>query len=178
MQLCESLEELLNVNGELRSEGQAMWTLLGGILGQVPSIPLHPPASPPPDFCICLALLATISCLKSLRKSPLQISALSLIMICDWDESRLQVATHMAHSGVILRSVIALLFVKILSFALTDWPVICHEVRPDCGGKSCLSLLAPMATTSPRCATTGDGSFNECEMQSAEVHCEISILLR
>uniref|UniRef100_A0A3Q3JE99 PHD finger protein 14 n=1 Tax=Monopterus albus TaxID=43700 RepID=A0A3Q3JE99_MONAL len=32
--LCESLEELLNVNGELRSEGQAMWTLLGGILGQ------------------------------------------------------------------------------------------------------------------------------------------------
>uniref|UniRef100_A0A4W6CFV9 PHD finger protein 14 n=1 Tax=Lates calcarifer TaxID=8187 RepID=A0A4W6CFV9_LATCA len=32
--LCESLEELLNINGELRSEGQAMWTLLGGILGQ------------------------------------------------------------------------------------------------------------------------------------------------
>uniref|UniRef100_A0A8C4DSF5 PHD finger protein 14 n=1 Tax=Dicentrarchus labrax TaxID=13489 RepID=A0A8C4DSF5_DICLA len=32
--LCESLEELLNVNGELRSEGQAMWTVLGGILGQ------------------------------------------------------------------------------------------------------------------------------------------------
>uniref|UniRef100_A0A3Q3KUL4 PHD finger protein 14 n=1 Tax=Mastacembelus armatus TaxID=205130 RepID=A0A3Q3KUL4_9TELE len=32
--LCESLEELLNVNGELRSEGQALWTLLGGILGQ------------------------------------------------------------------------------------------------------------------------------------------------
>ncbi|XP_061738613.1 PHD finger protein 14 isoform X4 [Nerophis ophidion] len=32
--LCESLEELLNVNGDLRSEGQAMWTLLGDILGQ------------------------------------------------------------------------------------------------------------------------------------------------
>ncbi|KAM4539686.1 PHD finger protein 14 isoform 2-T2 [Odontesthes bonariensis] len=32
--LCEFLEELLNVNGELRSEGQTMWTLLGGILGQ------------------------------------------------------------------------------------------------------------------------------------------------
>uniref|UniRef100_A0A8D3B4M2 PHD finger protein 14 n=1 Tax=Scophthalmus maximus TaxID=52904 RepID=A0A8D3B4M2_SCOMX len=32
--LCESLEELLNVNGELRGEGHAMWTLLGGILGQ------------------------------------------------------------------------------------------------------------------------------------------------
>uniref|UniRef100_H2RR05 PHD finger protein 14 n=1 Tax=Takifugu rubripes TaxID=31033 RepID=H2RR05_TAKRU len=32
--LCESLEDLLNVNGELRSEGQAIWTLLGGILGQ------------------------------------------------------------------------------------------------------------------------------------------------
>ncbi|XP_056154344.1 PHD finger protein 14 [Lampris incognitus] len=32
--LCESLEELMSVNGELRSEGQAMWTLLGGILGQ------------------------------------------------------------------------------------------------------------------------------------------------
>ncbi|XP_068509357.1 PHD finger protein 14 isoform X10 [Syngnathus scovelli] len=33
-ELCESLEELLNVNGDLRSEGQAMWTLLGDILGQ------------------------------------------------------------------------------------------------------------------------------------------------
>ncbi|CAG5892003.1 unnamed protein product [Menidia menidia] len=32
--LCEFLEDLLNVNGELRSEGQAMWTLMGGILGQ------------------------------------------------------------------------------------------------------------------------------------------------
>uniref|UniRef100_A0A672ZP34 PHD finger protein 14 n=1 Tax=Sphaeramia orbicularis TaxID=375764 RepID=A0A672ZP34_9TELE len=32
--LCESLEELLNVNGDLRSEGQTMWTLLGGIVGQ------------------------------------------------------------------------------------------------------------------------------------------------
>ncbi|XP_012707706.1 PHD finger protein 14 isoform X2 [Fundulus heteroclitus] len=32
--LCEFLEELLNVNGTLRSEGQAMWTLLGGIVGQ------------------------------------------------------------------------------------------------------------------------------------------------
>ncbi|XP_056272202.1 PHD finger protein 14 isoform X2 [Pseudoliparis swirei] len=32
--LCESLKELLNVNGELRSDGQAVWTLLGGILGQ------------------------------------------------------------------------------------------------------------------------------------------------
>lgn len=42
LQLCESLEDLLNVNGKLRSEGQAMWTLLGGILGQVPppSLPL------------------------------------------------------------------------------------------------------------------------------------------
>lgn len=33
--LCESLEDLLNVNGDLRSEGHAMWTLLGDILGQV-----------------------------------------------------------------------------------------------------------------------------------------------
>ncbi|KAM4549838.1 PHD finger protein 14 [Fundulus diaphanus] len=32
--LCEFLEELLHVNGTLRSEGQAMWTLLGGIVGQ------------------------------------------------------------------------------------------------------------------------------------------------
>lgn len=35
LQLCEFLEELLNANGKLRSEGQAMWSLLGGILGQV-----------------------------------------------------------------------------------------------------------------------------------------------
>lgn len=42
-QLCESLEDLLNVNGELRSEGQAIWTLLGGILGQVrlPLLSVH-----------------------------------------------------------------------------------------------------------------------------------------
>lgn len=32
---CESLEELLNINGKLRTEGQTMWTLLGGILNQV-----------------------------------------------------------------------------------------------------------------------------------------------
>uniref|UniRef100_A0AAQ5ZU33 PHD finger protein 14 n=1 Tax=Amphiprion ocellaris TaxID=80972 RepID=A0AAQ5ZU33_AMPOC len=37
--LCEFLEELLNVNGELRGEGQAMWTLLGGILGQKVNTP-------------------------------------------------------------------------------------------------------------------------------------------
>lgn len=35
LQLCEFLEELLNANGKLRSEGQATWSLLGGILGQV-----------------------------------------------------------------------------------------------------------------------------------------------
>ncbi|XP_043995047.1 PHD finger protein 14 isoform X2 [Gambusia affinis] len=32
--LCEFLEDLLSLNGTLRSEGQAMWTLLGGIVGQ------------------------------------------------------------------------------------------------------------------------------------------------
>ncbi|XP_041759295.2 PHD finger protein 14-like isoform X2 [Coregonus clupeaformis] len=32
--LCESLEDLQNVNGVLRSEGQVIWTMLGGILGQ------------------------------------------------------------------------------------------------------------------------------------------------
>ncbi|XP_035286364.1 PHD finger protein 14 isoform X2 [Anguilla anguilla] len=32
--LCESLEDLQNVNGVLRSEGQSMWSLMGGILGQ------------------------------------------------------------------------------------------------------------------------------------------------
>lgn len=35
LQLCESLEDLLNVNSELRTDGQAMWNLMGGILGQV-----------------------------------------------------------------------------------------------------------------------------------------------
>uniref|UniRef100_A0A1A8DAJ6 PHD finger protein 14 n=1 Tax=Nothobranchius kadleci TaxID=1051664 RepID=A0A1A8DAJ6_NOTKA len=33
--LCEFLEDLLNVNGTLRSEGQAIWTLLGSIVGQL-----------------------------------------------------------------------------------------------------------------------------------------------
>ncbi|XP_047239460.1 PHD finger protein 14 isoform X2 [Girardinichthys multiradiatus] len=37
--LCEFLEELLNVNGTLRSEGQALWALLGGIVGQKLSTP-------------------------------------------------------------------------------------------------------------------------------------------
>uniref|UniRef100_A0A3P8TMK4 PHD finger protein 14 n=1 Tax=Amphiprion percula TaxID=161767 RepID=A0A3P8TMK4_AMPPE len=37
--LCEFLEELLNINGELRGEGQAIWTLLGGILGQKVNTP-------------------------------------------------------------------------------------------------------------------------------------------
>uniref|UniRef100_A0A674E7Y8 PHD finger protein 14 n=1 Tax=Salmo trutta TaxID=8032 RepID=A0A674E7Y8_SALTR len=32
--MCESLEDLQNVNGVLRSEGQVIWTMLGGILGQ------------------------------------------------------------------------------------------------------------------------------------------------
>uniref|UniRef100_A0A8C7G2X4 PHD finger protein 14 n=1 Tax=Oncorhynchus kisutch TaxID=8019 RepID=A0A8C7G2X4_ONCKI len=32
--LCESLEDLQNVNSVLRSEGQVIWTMLGGILGQ------------------------------------------------------------------------------------------------------------------------------------------------
>uniref|UniRef100_A0AAV2K9T6 PHD finger protein 14 n=1 Tax=Knipowitschia caucasica TaxID=637954 RepID=A0AAV2K9T6_KNICA len=32
--LCETLEELLNMNGELRGEGKTVWTLMGGILGQ------------------------------------------------------------------------------------------------------------------------------------------------
>ncbi|RXN26442.1 PHD finger 14 isoform X1 [Labeo rohita] len=33
-QLCESLEDLQNVNGQLRTEGQAIWSMMGGILGQ------------------------------------------------------------------------------------------------------------------------------------------------
>ncbi|XP_056105715.1 PHD finger protein 14 isoform X1 [Rhinichthys klamathensis goyatoka] len=32
--LCESLEDLQNVNGQLRAEGQAIWSMMGGILGQ------------------------------------------------------------------------------------------------------------------------------------------------
>uniref|UniRef100_A0A8C7G609 PHD finger protein 14 n=1 Tax=Oncorhynchus kisutch TaxID=8019 RepID=A0A8C7G609_ONCKI len=34
LNLCESLEDLQNVNSVLRSEGQVIWTMLGGILGQ------------------------------------------------------------------------------------------------------------------------------------------------
>ncbi|XP_051992763.1 PHD finger protein 14 isoform X1 [Xyrauchen texanus] len=32
--LCESLEDLQNINGQLRTEGQAIWSMMGGILGQ------------------------------------------------------------------------------------------------------------------------------------------------
>ncbi|XP_059584952.1 PHD finger protein 14 isoform X6 [Alligator mississippiensis] len=37
--LCESLEELQNVNGKLRNEGQGIWALLGRIIGQKLNIP-------------------------------------------------------------------------------------------------------------------------------------------
>uniref|UniRef100_A0A667ZU27 PHD finger protein 14 n=1 Tax=Myripristis murdjan TaxID=586833 RepID=A0A667ZU27_9TELE len=81
--LCESLEELLNVNGELRSEGQAMWTLLGGILGQVPSIPLHPPASPSPDFwetMFTVAMSGIFSCSCGICKKN---QDQHLLLLCD-----------------------------------------------------------------------------------------------
>ncbi|KAB0395248.1 hypothetical protein E2I00_015035, partial [Balaenoptera physalus] len=38
--LCESLEELQNLNGKLRSEGQGIWALLGRITGQVSFFPI------------------------------------------------------------------------------------------------------------------------------------------
>ncbi|XP_043822422.1 PHD finger protein 14 isoform X2 [Dromiciops gliroides] len=37
--LCESLEELQNLNGKLRNEGQGIWALLGRITGQKLNIP-------------------------------------------------------------------------------------------------------------------------------------------
>ncbi|XP_044535384.1 PHD finger protein 14 isoform X2 [Gracilinanus agilis] len=37
--LCESLEELQNLNGKLRTEGQGIWALLGRITGQKLNIP-------------------------------------------------------------------------------------------------------------------------------------------
>ncbi|KAG8519864.1 PHD finger protein 14, partial [Galemys pyrenaicus] len=37
--LCESLEELQNLNGKLRSEGQGIWALLGRITGQKLNVP-------------------------------------------------------------------------------------------------------------------------------------------
>ncbi|XP_039768758.1 PHD finger protein 14 [Ornithorhynchus anatinus] len=37
--LCESLEELQNLNGKLRHEGQGMWSLLGRIAGQKLNVP-------------------------------------------------------------------------------------------------------------------------------------------
>uniref|UniRef100_A0A6Q2XWX3 PHD finger protein 14 n=1 Tax=Esox lucius TaxID=8010 RepID=A0A6Q2XWX3_ESOLU len=37
--LCESLEDLQNANKVLRNEGQAIWTILGGILGQKLNFP-------------------------------------------------------------------------------------------------------------------------------------------
>ncbi|KAJ7991703.1 hypothetical protein DPEC_G00286630 [Dallia pectoralis] len=37
--LCESLEDLQNANKVLRNEGQAIWTMLGGILGQKLNFP-------------------------------------------------------------------------------------------------------------------------------------------
>ncbi|KAF1452232.1 PHD finger protein 14, partial [Pygoscelis papua] len=38
-ELCESLEELQNMNGKLRNEGQGIWALLGRIIGQKLNIP-------------------------------------------------------------------------------------------------------------------------------------------
>ncbi|RMC05047.1 hypothetical protein DUI87_18228 [Hirundo rustica rustica] len=36
--LCESLEELQNMNGKLRNEGQGIWALLGRIIGQTAAL--------------------------------------------------------------------------------------------------------------------------------------------
>lgn len=55
-QLCESLEDLLNVNGQLRTEGQAIWSLMGGVLGQVWLTFNH--------------LILSLPCLSSFRLSP------------------------------------------------------------------------------------------------------------
>ncbi|XP_005159745.1 PHD finger protein 14 isoform X3 [Danio rerio] len=37
--LCESLEDLQNVNGQLRTEGQSIWSMMGGIVGQKLNVP-------------------------------------------------------------------------------------------------------------------------------------------
>ncbi|XP_056597507.1 PHD finger protein 14 isoform X2 [Triplophysa dalaica] len=49
--LCESLEDLQNVNGQLRTEGQAIWNMMGGILGQKLNSPvvLKPPKERKPS---------------------------------------------------------------------------------------------------------------------------------
>ncbi|XP_058260835.1 PHD finger protein 14 isoform X1 [Hemibagrus wyckioides] len=49
--LCESLEDLQNVNGLLRNEGQSMWSMLGNILGQKLNAPaiLKPPKERKPS---------------------------------------------------------------------------------------------------------------------------------
>ncbi|KAK3508164.1 hypothetical protein QTP70_015363, partial [Hemibagrus guttatus] len=49
--LCESLEDLQNVNGLLRNEGQSMWSVLGNILGQKLNAPaiLKPPKERKPS---------------------------------------------------------------------------------------------------------------------------------
>ncbi|XP_026989577.1 PHD finger protein 14 isoform X1 [Tachysurus fulvidraco] len=49
--LCESLEDLQNVNGLLRNEGQSMWSMLGNILGQKLNSPavLKPPKERKPS---------------------------------------------------------------------------------------------------------------------------------
>ncbi|TSK28212.1 PHD finger protein 14 [Bagarius yarrelli] len=49
--LCESLEDLQNVNGLLRTEGQSMWSMLGNLLGQKLNAPaiLKPPKERKPS---------------------------------------------------------------------------------------------------------------------------------
>ncbi|KAB5517817.1 hypothetical protein PHYPO_G00171540 [Pangasianodon hypophthalmus] len=49
--LCESLEDLQNVNGLLRTEGQSIWSMLGSILGQKLNAPavLKPPKERKPS---------------------------------------------------------------------------------------------------------------------------------
>lgn len=85
-QLCESLKELLNVNGELRSEGQAIWTLLGGILGQVP-----PPSHTPPPAFFYPVSHAYISCLET--------DLFSLSVMCDEELIRSGLAACMANNS-------------------------------------------------------------------------------
>ncbi|KAI1242744.1 hypothetical protein IHE44_0000288 [Lamprotornis superbus] len=71
--LCESLEELQNMNGKLRNEGQGIWALLGRIIGQKLNIPaiLRAPKERKPivefarrtminTYCYCVTLVNSI----------------------------------------------------------------------------------------------------------------------
>lgn len=141
-QLCETLEELLNVNGKLRSEGQAIWTLLGGILGQVLPPSLTPHTLSPVLLSASTTMFSMHRCVMLRTFTECFFPFFSIAIIFD----PIQTASGSLHGQQQCDATVCKDHSYSFNLAFADLHVICCKVRPDCEGKCCLPVLVPMAT--------------------------------